>query len=109
MMRPTSSVLPKTRSQTLITLGLCLLLAAGTLAVYWPVTHFDFVGMDDPFYVTQNPYTQRGLTWAGLAWAFTNIEAEFWHPWTWWSHMLDYQIYGPQAGGHHLTSLIFHI
>ena len=32
-----------------------------------------------------------------------------WHPLTWLSHMLDWQLFGPNAGGHHLTNLIFHI
>ncbi|MBN1757112.1 MAG: hypothetical protein JW863_02275 [Chitinispirillaceae bacterium] len=31
-----------------------------------------------------------------------------WHPLTWLSHMLDYQLYGMWPGGHHLTNVFFH-
>jgi protein O-mannosyl-transferase len=86
----------------------CLLLIVATLAVYWPVRHFEFVNCDDPVYVTENPLVQRGLSSAGVGWAFSNIEAEFWQPLTWLSHMLDWEVYGGQAGGHHLTSLLWH-
>jgi hypothetical protein len=37
------------------TLGICLLLVAVTLAVYWPVMRCDFVNYDDPDYFTANP------------------------------------------------------
>jgi protein O-mannosyl-transferase len=87
----------------------CALLVVATLAVYWPVRHFEFVNCDDPVYVTENPLVQRGLSWVGVGWAFSNIEAEFWQPLTWLSHMLDWEVYGGQAGGHHLTSLLWHI
>jgi protein O-mannosyl-transferase len=51
----------------------------------------------------------RGLTWHGVAWAFTTEHAVNWHPLTWLSHMLDVQLYGLDAGAHHLTNLLFHI
>jgi Tfp pilus assembly protein PilF len=35
--------------------------------------------------------------------------SNYWHPLTWLSHMLDFQLYGMNAGGHHMTSLLFHI
>jgi hypothetical protein len=38
-------------------------LALVTLALYWPVTGYDFVNLDDPGYVTANPHVQGGLTW----------------------------------------------
>ena len=31
-----------------------------------------------------------------------------WHPLTWISYMLDWQFYGPNPAGHHLTSLLIH-
>lgn len=87
----------------------CLVLAAGILAVYWPVTGFDFVNFDDQLYVTANPHVQTGVTWAGLNWALRASETANWHPVTWVSHMLDCQLYGPKAGGHHTTSLLLHV
>src|SRR6185369_1799729 len=32
----------------------------------------------------------------------------YWHPLTWLSHMLDWQLYANDAYGHHLTSLLWH-
>ena len=86
-----------------------LLLAIGTLAVYWPVRRFDFVTLDDPYYVTGNPHVKAGITWGGLKWAIRASDAANWHPMTWVSHMVDCQLYGPRAGGHHLTSLLLHL
>ena len=80
-----------------------------TLTVYLPVKNFDFVVYDDPLYVTRNPSVQRGLTFKNILWSLTAVEASNWHPLTWISHMTDIQIFGLNAGGHHLTSVGFHI
>lgn len=79
------------------------------LTVYFPLIQFDFLRFDEEQYVTKNPMVQAGLTWAGLKWAFTTIEAGFWQPMVWLSHMLDCEIYGMNPWGHHLTNLIIHI
>ena len=86
------------------------LLAAATIAVFWQVSRHEFVNFDDPAYVTFNPVVREGLTWPGVAWAFANLhgEATYWHPVTWLSHMLDCQLFGLKAAGHHLTSLFLH-
>jgi tetratricopeptide (TPR) repeat protein len=86
----------------------CLLLFLATLAVFWQVKNHDFINLDDEQYVTQNPNVRAGLTFKGVAWSFTTAYADFWHPLTWLSHMLDWQLFGTWAGGHHLTSLILH-
>jgi tetratricopeptide (TPR) repeat protein len=69
----------------------------------------DFTNFDDTVYVTTNQHVQTGLTWKGFHWAFTNADAGFWHPLTWLSLMLDYQLYGLKAGGYHMTSLMLHV
>ena len=56
-----------------------------------------------------NPYVQAGLSAKGLAWVWHSDVARNWHPVTMLSHMLDCQLYGLRPGGHHLTSLLFHI
>ena len=86
----------------------CILLAAVTLAVYWQVRHFDFV-FDDVAYVTENNHLRSGITAESVRWAFSTIKAEFWHPFTWLSLMLDYQLYGLHPGAYHMTNLILHI
>jgi tetratricopeptide (TPR) repeat protein len=89
--------------------GVCLTLALATAAVFWQVSTFDFINLDDADYIYENPNIQAGITFKAVKWAFTTGYACFWHPLTWLSHMLDWQLFGPKAGGHHLTNLIFHI
>lgn len=89
-----------------LVISLCLVLA--TIVIYWQVLNHDFVNFDDDIYVTQNPRVQMGLTPQSLSWAFTTTDAEFWHPLTWISHMLDCQLYGLHPGWHHLTNLLLH-
>ena len=88
---------------------ICLVLALGTLGLYWPVIHHEFIILDDNLYVTANPQVQAGLTWAGVQWAFTNTFASNWHPLTWLSHMLDCQMFGLHPAGHHLVNVFFHM
>jgi protein O-mannosyl-transferase len=90
-------------------LWLCLVLTLVTAAVYFQVRSYDFVNYDDGEYVYQNPHIQRGLTYDAVKWAFTTNYAANWHPLTWISHIIDWQLYGSKAGGHHVTNLIFHI
>ena len=89
----------------LLGLGLVLL----TLVVYRPVLTADFINFDDGLYVTGNRHVQDGLTWDGFLWAWQANVASNWHPLTMLSHMLDCEIYGLNAHGHHLTSLLFHL
>ncbi len=86
----------------------CAALVFITMAVYWPVRQFDFTNYDDTDYVTYNPAIQKGLTPAGVEWAFKTGHASNWHPLTWISHMVDCGLYGLKPGGHHLTNLLFH-
>jgi tetratricopeptide (TPR) repeat protein len=86
-----------------------LLLAALTFAVYGQMIGHGFIRFDDESYITQNPIVQRGLSMDGLVWAFSSPHVYNWHPLTWLSHMVDVQLFGLKAGGHHLMSLLFHI
>jgi protein O-mannosyl-transferase len=84
-------------------------LAAATAAVYAQVWHHQFVDIDDVKYVPSNPMVSQGLSWQGVRWAFTTGYDSNWFPLTWLSHMLDVQLYGLNAGPHHLTALLLHI
>jgi len=90
--------------------GFLLSLALLVLAIwaFLPSVDNDFVTYDDPDYVTSQAMVQRGLTWEGTAWAFSTTDAANWHPLTWLSHTLDCQLFGANAAGHHLTSLLLH-
>ena len=85
----------------------CILVIA-TSALYWPVIQARFVVVDDDLYILDNPRVRGGLNLQGFKWAFTSTYAANWHPLTWISHQMDYALWGKFAGGHHLTSLVFH-
>jgi tetratricopeptide (TPR) repeat protein len=89
-------------------LGICVLLALAVFAVFGQTLRYEFVNYDDDAYVYENPHVIRGLTPAGIVWAFTHSYSHNWHPLTWLSHMLDCQLWGLNAGGHHLTNVLLH-
>ncbi len=84
-------------------------LAAAVFLVYWPVAGFQFVNYDDTDFVTANPIVQKGLTVEGFKWVWHSEVARNWHPITMLTHMLDCQLFGVHAGGHHLTNLLIHV
>jgi tetratricopeptide (TPR) repeat protein len=86
----------------------CIFLVAAIWLVFGQTLHHDFVNFDDDQYVYDNPVVQKGLSWEGFCWALTYGNIGHWHPLTWLSHMLDCQLYGLHAGGHHLTNLLLH-
>jgi tetratricopeptide (TPR) repeat protein len=88
--------------------GVCIFLAAITLAVFGQTLRHEFVDYDDNLYVYENPTVTRGLNLKGVGWAFTHVVCVNWHPLTIMSHMLDCQLYGLKAGGHHLTNVLLH-
>ena len=96
---------PKKRNTALI----CVVLAVVTIVAYWPVLGADFVNYDDNVYVTENQHVLGGLTLDSVKWAFKMDEdTANWHPLTFLSHMLDCELFGQNAGLHHLTNLIIH-
>jgi len=88
--------------------ALSLILVCVALFLYGPVIHNGFINVDDNGYVVDNTHVHQGLTLATLRWALTTLECENWHPLTWASHALDWQLFGPYAGGHHYLSAILH-
>jgi Flp pilus assembly protein TadD len=87
----------------------CLLLFLATLTVYWQVGNYEFVNYDDDKYVTENHHLHKGLTGESVIWTFTATELANWHPLTWLSHLVDFQLYGLNPAGHHLTNVFFHL
>src|SRR6266568_4113901 len=92
------------RPDLLILLGLAVV----TFGIYAQVIGHRFITFDDPTYIQDNPMVNRGVTPAGLAWAFTTFYAGNWHPVTWISHMIDGQLFGVFAGGHLLVNALIH-
>jgi len=79
-----------------------------TMGVFHQVENHQFVNYDDPAYITDNAHVQAGLSWEGVRWAFTAEDDANWFPLTWLSHMLDVELFGLNAGHHHLVSLLLH-
>lgn len=102
-----SIALPKTNRRWL-TIGVCIFLAAITWMVFGQTLGHDFVNYDDQNYVYENAKITGGLNLAGIAWAFSHVHAQNWHPLTTISHMLDCQLYGLKAEGHHFTNVLLH-
>jgi hypothetical protein len=84
------------------------LLAAATILLYLPTSWFGFVNYDDTDYVVDNPHTSSGLTLENITWAFRESYAANWHPFTWISHMIDCQLFGPIPGPAHLINALLH-
>src|SRR6266481_7079916 len=90
------------------TIAIYMALAAITLAVFGQTIRYDFVNFDDDLYVYDSPVIKAGLTIKGMLFAFVTPHARNWHPLTTISHMLDYQLWGLNAAGHHATNVVLH-
>jgi protein O-mannosyl-transferase len=87
--------------------GLGLVIFVGALWLHWPSVQGGFLaGMDDDKYL-QQAIRLKGLNWDALKWAFTDTQP-YYHPLPRLSHVLDYQMWGTNAAGHHATSVVLH-
>lgn len=90
-----------------LVLGICLILL--TAAAYAPVVRNGFVNLDDHAYLTSNslihpPYSAN--KWLSLT---LDRHVDNWHPLTWFSHALDWRLFGFNAVGHHAVNLALHV
>jgi tetratricopeptide (TPR) repeat protein len=104
MTSPSNFNRPLRKSDALI----AAFLAAGTLLVYARVGNNEFVNWDDGVYVTENAQVQAGLSLQSIAWAWRATVTGNWHPLTWMSLQLDWQLFGLKPWGFHLTNLLLH-
>ncbi len=84
-----------------------LLLALGTLLIFWPAARNGFISYDDGDYVTENSHVQNGLNWPDVKWAFTTFHSANWHPLTWLSHELDCELFGVNPAAQHVVNILF--
>jgi len=94
--------------QRWLTIGVSVFLLGLTWLVFGQTLRYDFVNYDDPSYVYQNTRITSGINFANVAWAFSHIHSENWHPLTTITHMLDCQLHGLNAGWHHFTNVLLH-
>jgi Tfp pilus assembly protein PilF len=112
--RPPDSPSPKNAHITISThkpwqiAVVCAILVVITLFAFHGVSNNDFLTYDDYDYVLHNLPVQQGLTIESLKWAFTTYHSANWHPLTWVSHMIDWDLYGNNPSGHHLTNVYLH-
>ena len=85
----------------------CLILL--TVAVYLPVRQHPFSINDDEQYVVNNPHLRGDFGWETVRWAFTTHDLANWHPLTWLSHAVDFQMFQLNPAGHHDMNLFFHV
>ena len=88
--------------------AVCVFLVLVVLAVFGQTTHFEFVNYDDDKNVYENPVVEKGVSVRAVGWAFTHAQVANWIPLTTLSHMLYCQLFGPNAGGHHLVNVLLH-
>ena len=84
-------------------------LAITTFGIYAQVIGHRFITIDDLSYIEENSMVNRGVTFGGLAWAFTTFHQGNWHPLTWIAHMIDSELFGVFAGGHLLVNALMHV
>jgi hypothetical protein len=77
------------------------------LVLYLRTISFDFVNLDDPFYVYDNPAI-RILDWQFVVEAFMTSYMGWWMPLTWISFAADYHFWGVNPAGYHLTNALLH-
>jgi protein O-mannosyl-transferase len=101
--RAESLLSPKQR-----TFALSLLLLALTFGVYHSVVHNAFVNYDDDKYILSVSQLRQPLGWGLLRWAFTTFTLSNWHPLTWLSLALDYQLFQASPAAVHLENVLIH-
>jgi protein O-mannosyl-transferase len=105
---PNVSSLPHAGPERLAVCAVCGFLLLAVALVFGQTVTYEFVNFDDPDYIYNNSRVMEGLTFDGILWAMTTRCDSNWHPLTWLSHMLDCDLHGLYAGGHHLTSVLLH-
>ena len=86
-----------------------LVLIIACLATFGRIAGNHFINFDDPGYITKNYVVQSGLNLQSVKWAFSTTYLSNWHPLTWLSLMAGWNLFGNNAGGHHLVNLLLHI
>jgi tetratricopeptide (TPR) repeat protein len=84
-----------------------VVVAAATFIVYSAVLHNDFIGWDDAFYVLNSPFLLP-LSPGLVGRIFSSFYFGSYSPLALLSHTVDFNIWGMDPRGHHLTNLVFH-
>ncbi len=88
--------------------GLWLLPLVVVFFLYAQVRGHVYTDFDDAFYTYDNIHVVSGLSWENFKWAWTAFFAANYHPLTWLSHQLDFQLFGAEPGVQALVNAGFH-
>ncbi len=89
-------------------LAVCAFLLLAVFVVFGQTVRHEFISLDDHEYVSENPHVTTGMSVEGVVWALTQSHSHNWCPLTWWSYMLDFQLYGLKPWGYHLSNVLLH-
>ena len=84
-----------------------LLVTALSLWVLRPVLANGFVHYDDDLYLGELE-RMGGFSWSSLQWMWSSLQPFYLQPIVWMTHLADYQLWGLNPIGHHLTNLLLH-
>src|SRR5262245_17373708 len=104
---PSLSDPESSKSSSLRSIAIPLALAIVTFAAFWPALGTRLLGCDDHLTLTNNPHVE-GLRWPNIRWVFTHVFLGHYQPLALLSFALDYEIWGKEAFGFHLTNLLLH-
>jgi protein O-mannosyl-transferase len=96
------------RTEAYCAWAVCGLLLLMVGLVYGQTRNFVLLDYDDNAFVYECPQVRAGLTADGIKWALFSGPQGEWYPLAMISHMLDCQLFGLDAGGHHLTNVLLH-
>ena len=84
-----------------------LVLFLATVIPFLPILRNGFVNWDDDSNFLQNPDFQ-GLGWANLKWAWTTFLLDVYQPLAWMILEAEFCLWGIDARGYHLASILLH-
>lgn len=87
-----------------------LIIVLLVISIYYQVKKHEMIIFDDDIYF-ENKNVKNGITFEGIRWAFSfeKKRGTYWHPLTWLSIMLGYEIYGDNPGMHLVMNLFIHL
>lgn len=106
-MEPRSRRVTRGARQTAAAIAAPVCVAIITFAAFLPVLRAGFVAWDDDKNFTDNPM-YRGLGPHQLHWMWTTFHMGHYVPLSWMTLGLDYEVWGMNPAGYHLSNLLLH-
>lgn len=88
--------------------ALAVLLVLAVAGVFHGALDNGFVNWDDPLYVSETPALTPPLDASKVRWMLTDRTLFYWHPVAYLVHAAENAIWGSDAMGHHLGSVLLH-